>query len=144
MSTGHRFSRSLRTQALYTLLLLVAGSLALVALLSFHFGRPGLRVESPENGQVVGIEGVEVLVRFAVPDQVEASTFRVLLNGADVTEEFETAANGAHGRLHGLLDGENQLSLEVFRLGPRPWARWLEDRIERTVQYRPPLRANQG
>lgn len=92
----------------------------MAALLSFHFGRPSLRVESPENGQVVGIEGVEVLVRFLPPARVEASTFRALLNGADVTERFERAANGAHGRLHGLLEGDNELRIEVFRAGPRP------------------------
>lgn len=81
-----------------------------------------LQVEVPAAGATVGVGGVEVLVRFPEPARVEASTFRALLNGADVTGQLDVAANGAHGRLHGLLDGGNELRVAVF--GRPWWAPW--------------------
>lgn len=82
-----------------------------------------LQVEMPAAGATVGVGGVEVLVRFPEPARVEASTFRALLNGADVTGQLDVAANGAHGRLHGLLDGGNELRVAVF--GRPWWAGWV-------------------
>ncbi len=100
--------------------LLAAGGL--VALISP--GGPGLvSVVSPRAGEVVGLEGVLVMVRVPEDDRVEADTLRVLLNGADVTQELTTGQNGAVGRLHGLLDGENVLRIEVEASS---W--WFDDR----------------
>ncbi len=103
-----------------------------------------LHVEAPPDGAVVGPQGVEVLVRFAPRDRVAAETFRALLNGAEVTDELTTAENGAWGRLHGLLDGENVLRLEIFG---RSWAsrhRLVEQAREVRVRLRRPLDLNQG
>ena len=94
-------------------LLLAAGGLWLRA-------EPLLRVELPAPEQAVGLGGVEVLIQFPASGRAQAATFRALLNGADVTTELERAENGVHGHLHGLLDGENRLQLEVF--GRAPWA----------------------
>ena len=65
------------------------------------------------EGEIVGIGGVEVMIRFPLKRGVEANTFVALLNGADVTSEFTTGKNGAIGRLVGVLDGENTLQFEV-------------------------------
>jgi hypothetical protein len=62
---------------------------------------PLLELESPQRGEVVGAEGLEVVVRFPVIERVAPETFRVLLNGADVTEDFTTGENGAYGRRPG-------------------------------------------
>ncbi len=78
-----------------------------------------LRVIEPRQGAVVGAAGVEVMVQFPDEESVAAETLRILLNGADMTEEITTAGNGAYGRLYSLLDGENVLRFEVF--GRRWW-----------------------
>jgi len=72
-----------------------------------------LWVQAPLEGAVIGIGGVEVMIRFPRDRGVEANTFVALLNGADVTSEFTTGSNGAIGRLFGVLDGENTLHFEV-------------------------------
>ncbi len=105
-------------------------------------GMPLLWLEAPPAGTVVGPEGFEVMVRFA--GRVAPETFRVLLNGADVTEGFTTGENGSVGRLHGLLDGENLVRAEVFghsRLVP-----WLlvEESDEVSVVHRRPLDLDRG
>jgi len=107
------------------LLALLAAAGGAAAALALSAATPGLmRVVEPRPGSVVGVEGVEVMVRFAPEDRVAVETFRVLLNGSDTTEEFTTGANGAYGRLHGLLDGENRLRFEAFG---RRW--WLPGRL---------------
>ena len=78
-----------------------------------------IRVVAPREGAVIGLDGVEVMVRFPEEPRVAAGTLRVLLNGADMTAELTTGDNGAYGRLHTLLDGENVLRFEVF--GRRWW-----------------------
>jgi hypothetical protein len=83
-----------------------------------------MQVERPRPGSVVGLGGVEVMVRFPPESRIAVETFRVLLNGADTTAEFTSGANGAYGRLHGLLDGENRLRFEAFG---RRW--WLPGRL---------------
>ncbi|MGH7535914.1 MAG: hypothetical protein ACREMG_10035 [Gemmatimonadales bacterium] len=70
-------------------------------------------VQKPSEGARIGIEGVEVLVRFPQQSRVATETFRVLVNGADVTAQLTTGANGASGLLAGLLEGENLLRFEV-------------------------------
>lgn len=83
-----------------------------------------MSVVSPREGSVVGAGGVEVVVRFPDEARVAAGTLRVLLNGADISEAITRGSNGAYGRLHGLLDGENVLRFEVFG---RRW--WLPGRL---------------
>jgi hypothetical protein len=102
------------------LALLAAGGLAIAWLGASTWGSPELlEVVAPRQGAVVGLDGVEVMVRFPSESRVAAQTFRVLLNGADMTHEITTGGNGAYGRLHSLLDGENVLRFEVF--GRRWW-----------------------
>ena len=110
------------------------GVLALGALaLLISPGGPALvSIESPEDGETVGIEGVWVMVRVPDDERVEADSLRVLLNGADVTPQLTTGQNGAVGRLHGLLDGENVLRVEV-----RARSFWSDDRhFERRREVR--------
>ena len=64
--------------------------------------------------------------------------------GPDVTDELELAANGAHGSLHGLLDGENVLELAIYGRGWWPDDLWVEERRRVRIVYRSPFRANQG
>jgi hypothetical protein len=105
---------------------------------------PLLELESPQRGEVVGAEGLEVVVRFPVIERVAPETFRVLLNGADVTEDFTTGENGAYGRLFGLLDGENLLRVEVFATLCWPGGLFLEHGREAWVVHRRPLDVNRG
>ena len=90
-------------------------------------GGPGLvSVVSPRPGEVVGLDGGRLIARIPVDRRVRAGSVRVFLNGADVTHQVITANNGAVGQLHGLLDGENVLRVEVeatsWWLDGRPWA----------------------
>lgn len=126
------------------LLLLPAGAALLLALAGVPFGDPLLRVEAPAPGAVVGPAGLEVMVRFTDEERVAPETFRVLLNGADVTESFTTGENGSVGRLHSLLDGENRLRAEVF--GRSRLAPWLlvEQGHEVRVTHRRPLDLDRG
>src|SRR5262245_28603372 len=68
-------------------------------------GRPG---QPPHSGEV------EVFVGFAPGGRVAWDTFRALLNGHDVTGQLTLGRNGAHGKLLGLTEGENQLRLQIF------------------------------
>ena len=108
------------------------------------FGKDLLVLESPEAGEVIGLTGLAVLVNLPMDGRVEPSTLRILLNGSDVTDELETARNGATGRLLGLLEGENVLRVEVF--GRRPWlpAAWVEAVREVRILFRPPANLDQG
>ena len=119
---------------------LIAGSGLTVLLLH---GPVLLDVRSPSGHQTVGLEGVEVWVLFA-PGRTRSSTFRAFLNGADVTSELDVAENGAIGSLYGLLDGENELRLEV--LGEALWPRELLVQEARTfrILFRPPVQSRQG
>ncbi len=124
---------------------LAAAGLALAVVLGPLLGSSGLlEVVSPSPGQVVGVGGVEVMVRFADLERVAPETFRVLLNGADATPEFTTGENGAYGQLHGLLDGENVLRFEVFA---RRWwlpGLWLEEAQEVRILVRLPHAAQRA
>lgn len=107
-------------------------------------GSPLLRVEAPRAGEVVGPAGLEVMVRFTDTGRVAPETFRVLLNGADVTESFTTGENGSVGRLHSLLDGENRVRAEVFgRSRLVPWL-LVEEGDEISVTHRRPLDLDRG
>jgi len=128
----------------WLLVLLACAALAAVLALGVPIGSPLLRVEAPTPGAVVGPEGLEVMVRFTDEGRVAPETFRVLLNGADVTESFTTGENGSVGRLHSLLDGENRLRAEVF--GRSRLAPWLlvEEGHEIRVTHRRPLDLDRG
>lgn len=99
---------------------------------------------TPEPDQLVGVGGVEVIVSFPEPERVRASTFRALLNGIDITEEFTTAANGAYARIAALLDGENVLRFEVFGQGCWPPGLLVEEAREVHILMRPPLFLHRG
>lgn len=100
---------------------------------------PGaVELERPRPGDVVGNEGLEVVVRFPERGRLAPETLRVLLNGADVTDRVTTGQNGAYGRLHGLLDGENELRVQVFGRLPWPPGVFVErERGARVVRRRP-------
>jgi len=93
-----------------------------------------LELESPPaEGGDIGPQGLPILVRFPRDGRARPATFRAWLNGADVTDQLAVATNGCEGVLHGLLDGENDLRLEVFgRVRALP-AGWLI-RQERTLR----------
>lgn len=106
-----------------------------------------MEVVLPRPGAVVGVEGVELIVR--LPADLPGGgavweTLRVLLNGADVTDELTTGENGAYGVLPALLDGENVLRFEVF--GRTPWrsARLFEQVREVRIRHRPRLDWNRA
>lgn len=103
-----------------------------------------LDVRAPGQGQRVGIEGVDVLVRFDPAGRAEPATFRVLLNGADVTDRLAVAKNGAHGVLYGLLDGDNRVRVEIFGRGYWPTGLLVEEARELEVQFRRPLDLDRG
>jgi hypothetical protein len=119
---------------------LAAGALLLA--LWLHIGLPVISVQSPDPGQRVGVDGIELLVRFDPEDAVEPATVRVLLNGADVTGACVTGRNGVSGRLQGLLEGENRVRVEAFVRGPRGLL--VEQSREVRVWFRPPLGFDQG
>jgi hypothetical protein len=97
-----------------------------MALLVSPGGPDVVSVLSPQPGQVVGLSGVPVVAQVPVDGRVRPGSLRVLLNGADVTSQVITAQNGAVGQLHGVLDGENVLRVEVeassWWLDGRPWS----------------------
>jgi hypothetical protein len=105
-------------------------------------GRSVIEVQSPDPEQRVGVDGIEVLVRFEPVTAVEPATVRVLLNGADVTGACVTGRNGVQGRLQGLLDGENRVRIEAFVRGPG--GLFVEQSREVRVWFRPPLVFDQG
>lgn len=134
--------RTVRRVGPKLLLLVFAACAGLAGLLPL--GSPLLRVEAPRAGEVVGPAGLEVMVRFMDVARVAPETFRVLLNGADVTESFTTGENGSVGRLHSLLDGENRVRAEVFgRSRLVPWL-LVEEGDELSVTHRRPLDVDRG
>jgi len=115
--------RRRRTLALGALTL---ANCAFMALLVSPGGPALVSVVSPRPGEVVGLDGVRLVARVPVDGRVRPASLRVLLNGADVTGQVITARNGVVGQLHGLLDGENVVRVEVeassWWLDDRPWA----------------------
>ena len=135
-----------RVRGIIRTLAVAATVLAGVAVLALTSpGGPDLaRVLAPRPGDVVGIEGVEVMVRLPDDGRADPATLRVLLNGADVTEQLIRGQNGAYGRLHGVLDGENTLRVLVegasWELDDRPYEKAREVRF----LVRRPLDADRG
>jgi len=103
-----------------------------------------LSVLAPRPGEVVGVEGVEVMVRLPSDGRALPDTLRVHLNGADVTDRLTRARNGAYGRLHGVLEGENVLDVRVE--GPSWWldGRPYESRHRVRFHARSPQDWNRG
>jgi hypothetical protein len=52
-------------------------------------------------------------VNFREGAPIDTQSFRVELNGADVTDELLLGSNGATGKLFGVLDGVNTLHIEL-------------------------------
>jgi hypothetical protein len=110
--------------------------------LALAIGRPAIEVQSPRPGAEVGVQGLELLARFVPGRGVEPATVRVLLNGADVTAACVAGRNGVHGRLHGLLEGENRVRIEAF--ARVPGGLLVERSREVRVFFRPPLGFDRG
>lgn len=79
----------------------------------FLLGGPVLHVRVPTPEQIVSVGAAEILVSFA-PGQVAADTFRCLLNDRDITDTLTLGRNGAGGSVVGLIEGRNELRVEVF------------------------------
>jgi hypothetical protein len=105
---------------------------------------PAIALHAPAAGARVGVEGLELLARFEPAGRVEPATVRVLLNGADVTAACVTASNGIHGRLHGLLEGENRVRVEAFVRARWPAGLLVAQAREVRVWFRPPLGFDRG
>ena len=120
-------------------LLLGAAALAWWAWLA-----PAIALEVPLPDERVGVGGVELLARFEPEDRIEPATVRVLLNGADVTASCVTASNGVHGRLHGLLEGENRIRVEAFARARWPAGLLVGQAREVRVFFRPPEGFDRG
>jgi len=114
----------------------LAATLAALGAFLWTFGRPAISIPSPASDERVGIDGVELLARFAPDGAVEPATVRVLLNGADVSADCQAATNGVQGRLHGLLEGENAVRVEAFVR--RPGGLLIQQAREVRVWFRPP------
>lgn len=71
----------------------------------------------PEPASFRPLGSVAVLVRFPGQERVAHETFRCLLNGRDVTEQLTVTRLGAGGSVFPLLEGENDLRVEVFGRG---------------------------
>jgi hypothetical protein len=119
-----------------------AAAAALVLAAWLAIGRPVIEVQSPDPEQRIGVDGIELLARFEPASAVEPATVRVLLNGADVTGACVTGRNGVHGRLQGLLEGENRVRVEAFVRRSRGLL--VEESREVRVWFRPPLGFDQG
>lgn len=109
MPTPLRRGRQRRGSALAAVVLCAAAG----ALFRTAATPPLFWVLKPTAACRVGAEGVEVVVHFSDDSPIEASSFRVLLNQADVTELLIQGSNGATGQLFGVLDGVNHLHIEL-------------------------------
>ncbi len=147
VSPAHRISSTRGRRRLHCLWIVGAGLVGPgvgLTLALLWFGGSLLELESPKAGDVVGTRGIEVVVRFPEIERVAPETFRVLLNGADVTEAFTTGENGAYGRLFALLDGENVLRVEVFAALCWPQGLFFEYEREARILHRRPLDVHRG
>lgn len=107
MPRSPRALRAYRTSGIAVLLLVTALTLG------GHASQRLMWVITPTEGSIIGLGGVEVEVRYPDAARVASETLRVLLNGADVTGALTSGSDGAHGRLYGVLNGENVLSVGV-------------------------------
>lgn len=137
MGAQRRRSRVLRI-VLGCALALVVGLAVLAGLQPL--GPPLLEIslKAGEDAEVPD-EALEVLVHFGYTDRTRPETLRVTLNGADVTDSFTIAANGAIGEVVLLVDGANVLRAAVF--GRAWWGRGqlVEHTTERHFRVRRPI-----
>jgi hypothetical protein len=130
-----RASRARRAAAALGLAALALGAIALAAR---PLGPELVEVASPDPGSDLPNEALEVFVGFPHPDRTLQETLEVRLNGADVTDAFSVAANGAYGSVVGVLDGENELRVGVFGRAWWPGGRIVEHtRVIRFRVHRP-------
>lgn len=119
--------------------LLVAAGLTALARLA-PLGPPLVEISLlPAEEVEVPDEALEVLVLFPYTDRTRPETLRVTLNGADVTDSFTVAENGAIGELVLIVDGANVLRAGVFG---RAWwgrAQLVEYTAERHFRVRRPI-----
>ena len=92
----------------------------------------------------IGHGGLPLLVRFAPDGRVSSATFRVSLNGADVTERLFIAQNGAEGTLVGFLEGENVIELSIYGESWFPRGVWVPETRTFMVRFRPRADWNRG
>jgi hypothetical protein len=136
-------AQSRRSRALLVVLgcfgLLVAAGLTALARLA-PLGPPLVEI-SLLSGEATEVpdEALEVLVRFPYTERTRPETLRVTLNGADVTESFSIAENGAIGEVVMLVDGANVLRAAVF--GQAWWGKTqlIEFSSERHFRVRRPV-----
>jgi hypothetical protein len=110
----------------------VAGCLlavtALVLVARWPLGPSLLEISGPEPGETLPNEAIEVFVHFPHADRTRHETLEVRLNGADVTDAFDIAGNGAYGSVVLVVDGENELRVGVFGRSWWPGGRLVEHR----------------
>lgn len=109
-------------------------ALAAIALAVRPLGPRLVEITSPEPGGAVPSEALEVFVGFPHPDRTLHETLEVRLNGADVTDAFDVAGNGAYGSVVRVVDGENELRVGVFGRSWWPGGRIVEH--TRVVRFR--------
>jgi hypothetical protein len=127
--------------------LALAGVLLAAAALAERrpLGPPLLEISLPVAEEaVVANEALEVFVHFPYTERTRPETLHVTLNGADVTDSFSVAENGAIGDVVLLVDGANVLRVGVFG---RAWwgrGRLVEHTTERRFRVRRRIDRNWG
>jgi hypothetical protein len=109
------------------------------AVTAWPVGPSLVEVTNPLPGDALADVALDVLVQFPHADRTRPETLRVELNGADVTDGFDVADNGAIGKVVLLVDGENRLHVRVFGRSWWPGSRLVEHteevrfRVERRI-----------
>lgn len=130
--------RGSRVRAAAAVVALAVLALAAIALAARPLGPRLVEITSPEPGGEVPNQALEVFVGFPHPERTLHETLEVRLNGADVTDAFEVAGNGAYGSVVRLVDGENELRVGVFGRSWWPGGRLVEHtRVVRFRVHRP-------
>jgi hypothetical protein len=106
--------------------LLLASALVVVA--RWPLGPSLLEISGPGPGETLPNEAIEVFVHFPYADRTRHETLEVRLNGADVTDAFDIAGNGAYGSVVLVVDGDNELRVGVFGRSWWPGSRLVEHR----------------
>jgi hypothetical protein len=112
--------------------LLALGLAGAFTLLTAPLGPRLIEIAEPEPGHTRSNHALEVFLRFPNAERVRPETLSVRINGADVTDAFNVAENGAIGDVVRLVDGENRLEVAIFG---QPW--WGPSRL---VEHRAQLR----
>src|SRR5579859_6356189 len=73
---------------------------------------PNIHITAPPNGSFTNTTGTHVNVTYSDPD-LDLSTFKVTLNGADITSSFTVSAGSASADLTGLAQGANTLAAQI-------------------------------